>query len=395
MMDSNAIPLSENTKVIVKSSGDLYLRGEGQGEVRFKSSEDRIRVNQSNDTLYIETHASMGLQVPLEATVIVEKVGGSALIQDLNGPLTIQKVGGDLGLQRMGTVRVEKVGGSALIDGVTGGLVVGKIGGDLTVRQAVGQIQIGSVGGTADLQISGSDEIETRAGGDLRLYITEGVAANLSLRAGSSADLYIPSNTNGHFVLQSGGEHIELQFSRQEQMHDQEFESRRYEFTLGSGGAQSEVNAGSDVTVSDEAVEPESISAELERREEAWREAGDRIGGTSWSGGFGFDRTSAWADMVSRRAQEAAHRAEQRTQRAVRRTEDQIRQAAERQIRQAGSHEFHGMPRPPVPPTPPQPAAPRVTEQERLMVLQMLKENKLTVEQAEKLLAALEGRFNQ
>ena len=122
-----------------------------------------------------------------------------------------------------------------------------------------------------------------------------------------------------------------------------------------------------------------------------------RRGSPAWSAGFGFDRSSAWADMVSRRAQEAARRAEQRSQAAMRRTEDQIRQAAERQGRheyERGFGSFSGPPAPPTPPAPVEPAAP-VTDQERLLVLQMLQEQKITVEQAEKLLAALEGRFNR
>jgi hypothetical protein len=155
------------------------------------------------------------------------------------------------------------------------------------------------------------------------------------------------------------------------------------------------VNAGGDVRVSDTAVELRSITGELERLENAWADARGRYSSPGWSGGFGLDRTSAWADMVSRRAQEAARRAEQRVQAATRRTEEQIRQAAEREMRRADR--FGGFaPMPPAPPAPPQPfqrSAP-VSEKERLMVLQMLQEGKVTVEQAEQLLAALEGRYS-
>lgn len=398
-MDTNVIPINENTKVIVRSSGDLYLRGEGQGEIRFQSGDDRIRVNQSNNNLYVETHASLDLEVPREANVIVEKVGGSALLQDLNAVLTIQKIGGDLGLQRMGVVTIEKVGGSCLIDSVSESLSVGKVGGDLRVRQVLGRVQVGSVGGTCDLQVLGSDDLDARAGSDIRLYITDGLSGKMSLRAGSSIEIYLPSNANAHLSLNSSGEKIDLRLQRQEKVTTEEISSRRYELQLGGDGAQIEATAGSDILVSDEAVEPKSISGELERREEAWKEARERRGGSSWSAGFGFDRTSAWAEMVSRRAQEAAQRAEQRAQRAVRRTEEQIRMAAERQIRQAVDFGFSDQGHPfgdaPQPETPPAPRSEPVSEQERMLVLQLLSEKKITVEQAEKLLAALEGRFSK
>lgn len=185
---------------------------------------------------------------------------------------------------------------------------------------------------------------------------------------------------------------IEIRLSRQGEEINQDVESRRHDFTLGEGGAAVEVRAGGDITLTDRPAEPEPIAEELDRREDAWVAARDRRGHPSWSGGFGFDRTSAWADMISRRAQEAARRAEQRVHRSMRRTEEQIRAAAERDMRRVDMQAGFGHPfQPPAPPPPPPPPSP-VTEQERLVVLQMLQDGKITVEQAEMLLAALEGR---
>lgn len=399
-MDGNTIPIGENTTVIVKASGDLFLKGEEQNEVRFQGSEDRIRVNQSNDTLYVETHASMDLDVPRRANVVIEKVGGSAFLQDLDGSLGIQKIGGDLALQRMGTVRIEKVGGGCLVDGVSDTLTVGKVGGDMVVRQLAGSLELGNCGGDGDLQVLGLGPLEARAGGDLHVYFTTHVEGNVSLRAGGDIHLYIPASINARFNINSSGETIDLNLNRQGNRAVQTLKTRHYEFTLGEGGVLVEVLAGGDIYIGDEEAEPESITDELENREAAWRESRERRGNPSWSAGFGFDRSSAWAEMVSRRAQEAARRAEQRSQAAMRRTEDQIRQAAERQIRQSVEQSFRddfspfGMP--PTPPEPPRPApaSEPVTDQERKLILEMLRDNKITVEQADKLLAALEGHYS-
>ena len=392
-MDGNVIPINEKTTVIIKVSGDLFLQGDEVAEVRFGNSEDRIRVNQSNDNLYIETHASLDQSVPRTAKVIVEKVGGSAFLQDLEGALMIQKIGGDLALQRLSEVRVEKVGGGCLIEGITSALTLGKVGGDLVVRQAMGPVAINTGGGDINLQLAGDGPLSARAGGDMHVYFTEGLAQPITLTAGGDLRLYVPTNINANFRLDCGSEEIKLQLSRQAQPIAQEIEARRYEFTLGEGGEIVELRAGGDLLVSDETIEPAPISADLERRESVWKETRDRRGAPTWSGGFGFDRTSAWAEMISRRAQEASRRAEQRVQSATRRTEDQIRQAAEREMRRAESRS--GFPMPSVPPRPPMPPTPSpVTEQEQLMVLQMLKDGKISIEQAESLLAALEGRYN-
>jgi hypothetical protein len=360
-------------------------------EVRFQSSDDRIRVNQSAETLYVETHANLDLVVPRSVPVIVEKVGGSAFIQDLDQSVVVQKVGGDLALRRIGTFRLDKVGGSCLVEENSQPSVIHKVGGDLTVRSAVTPCQVDSIGGSGDLQLLGGGGLEARAGGDLRVYFGAPFTGLVNLRAGANINAYLPESTSASFVLESGAESIDLDLKRQSQANNQNIVSRRYEFVLGESENRFEARTGGDIRVSDEEIQPEPITEELDRRENAWKNARERRGSSSWSGGFGFDRNSAWADMISRRAQEASRRAEHRAHSVSRRTEEQIRRAAEREMRHVDVR-FGG---PPVPPVPPVPPAPKVTEQERMMVLQMLQDNKITVEQAEALLAALEGRFEK
>jgi len=389
-MDGNAIPVKENATVIVKCSGDLFLSGVEQSEVRFQSGEDRIRVSQTNDNVYVETHASLDLIVPRRSNLIIERVGGSAFIEDLEGTLTVQKVGGDLAMRRLASVRMEKNGGNCMAEDVSGELSIGKVGGDLRVRGVGGGIQVGMAGGDLDLVIHGVGVTDGRAGGDAQVYFTEGLGERVAVKAGGDVALYLPTSVNGSFALVSGGETIQIHLVNGEQKIDEGVESRHHEFTLGEGGAKIEVMAGGDIRVADEYEEPQSISEDLDRREDAWKEARERHGQVPWSSGFGFDRSSAWADMISRRAQEAARRAEQRASAATRRTEDQIRQAAERELRRVEWQFRGGMP--PVPPTPPPPAAEPVTEKERLMILQLLQDGKITVEQAEILLSAIEGK---
>lgn len=399
IMEGNTIPVSENQTIIVKASGDLFLQGQDQTDVRFQNSDDRIRVNQSAETLYIETHANLDLEVPRGASVVVEKVGGSALIEDLEKSLVIQKIGGDLALQRLSNVQVDKVGGSCLVSDVSSDLVIGKVGGDLTVRQVLGRLEA-TIGGDGDLQIAGKGPTEARSGGDLHIYIAEKVEDAMLFRSGGDTSLILPAEVTAGFVLTASGETIDLSLTRQGQPIQQSLETRHHEFNLGEGGPRVEVNTGGDIHVSDEPDGPDSIEEELERRESAWIEARERHGSPSWSAGFGFDRTSAWAEMVSRRAQEASRRAEQRANAATRRAEERIRRAAERHGPQGwpgefdfGFHAPHA-PHAPHPPHTPQASQP-VSEQERMIVLQMLQENKISVEQAEKLLAALEGRFSE
>jgi hypothetical protein len=79
----------------------------------------------------------------------------------------------------------------------------------------------------------------------------------------------------------------------------------------------------------------------------------------------------------------------------MRRAEEKMR-ASERRANFVGMAVGRGsMGRPPVPPIPPVPPVPPnepVSDVERLAVLRMLQEKKISLEDAEKLLAALEGK---
>jgi hypothetical protein len=102
------------------------------------------------------------------------------------------------------------------------------------------------------------------------------------------------------------------------------------------------------------------------------------------------EEVNAHVERATRRAQEAAHRAEQRVQAAMNRMEQTRWGALHNHARSRVNIQFgEKMGRPFEPPTSPRDP---VTDEERLMVLKMVQEKKITVEEAEKLLRSMEGR---
>jgi hypothetical protein len=154
---------------------------------------------------------------------------------------------------------------------------------------------------------------------------------------------------------------------------------------LGSGAAKIELSAGGDVRLTNQANAAESAD-----------EFGNFAGlNFDWSG-FG-ERISR---QVERATGQAARRAEEAARRAGKLAEDAARRAerhAERHARRWGGRVNFG----PGPswdfgpkgvPTPPGvPKSEPVADEERMAILKMLQEKKITSEQAEQLLRALEG----
>jgi hypothetical protein len=390
-MEMKSVPVNENMVIVIRTSADLFLSGDDLMEVRFFGSEDRLQVRKEEGMLRIENHSGMDLILPRTARVRVEKVGGSAFMQDL-GMLDIQKVGGDLAMQRIGQVDINKVGGSLTVRAVNGPFTVHKVGGDFQARELSGPVTVEAAGGNIDVQAVDGESLAARAGGDLTLYLTRSLPQAVEIRAGGNCELFIPSDTSARFTFDAGNEQIEIRLSQHEPAVEQDIEQRHYEFVIGEGEGRVEMRAGGDVLLSDEAREPSSLSAEFDRLETSWHNARENRARYGWPGHFDPERSADWADMISRRAQEAARRAEQRAQSAVRRVEEHTRRTVDREVRRAGYGPGAGfdIPQPPVPPK----ASP-VTEKERMLVLNMLQENKITVEQAESLLRALEGRYKE
>jgi hypothetical protein len=102
------------------------------------------------------------------------------------------------------------------------------------------------------------------------------------------------------------------------------------------------------------------------------------------------------AMKASMRAQDQSERVQHRVDAAMRRAEEKMRSAERRSAHMGISVGRWGVnfggPRPPVPPAPPRPPSDPVTDEERLTILKMLQEKKISLQEAEKLLAALEGK---
>jgi hypothetical protein len=96
------------------------------------------------------------------------------------------------------------------------------------------------------------------------------------------------------------------------------------------------------------------------------------------------------------RAQEHSDRVQHRVDAAMRRAEEKMRSAERRTAHMGISMGRWGVniggPRPPRPPVPPVPPSEPVTDDERLTILKMLQQKKISLQEAEKLLAALEGK---
>lgn len=368
---SQHIPISPETRILIEHvGGDLSLVGWEKPELLLKGDEEDIRYQQSDEQFTLSCESDLSLRVPQGASLSIRNVGGDAVIRSLAGRLEINEVQGDLSLREVNSVSIDSVQSDFSLRGAQGDVLVKSIGGDASLRDVDGSLRLDSV----------SDDLAVRGvGGNLNVNVDEDVVVQLDPKpgqeyyvlAGDDILLVLPPDANATLTLH--GDDIRVDWPGVE---PENTTSRTV--LLGEGASKINLNAGGDLMVTSNPESAESAS-----------EYGNFAGMMFDWGDFGRE----FGQNISRRAQEAAQRAARKAEAAGRRAERQLERQLERQFgrnpgRRGTRFSWSGDPSQRIPQPPP---GEPVSDEERMTILRMLAEKKISAEEAEKLLTALEG----
>ncbi len=411
MKQQNPIETGEAPHIVLEQiAGDLTLTGWEHSLLQVVNG-DEINIRVEDNTLYVRCNDDCTLHVPVGASLEVQKVGGDATIHSIRGASQVHKIGGDLRVGEMGTLTIHQIGGDLVAHQIHGDLIVNTtLGGDAKIVNVQGNCRVVSGGDLMLTQIDGA--IIGEAGGDANLRLVAVAQQEYQVTAGGDISCRLPEDANVTVQATCGGEVVIKRLPAPARRTEHELT-----FTLGSGETPMRFLAGGDIVLmgQDGSTEWESewnkewgsefgaefgaefgeraaqmaqqVVGQVERQmDHLTRHLDERLAhlGTS----------DEIAGRVQERVQNAMRKAEERIAEAMRHTEHRIREAEQR------ANERNHAPRPPHaaapwrPVTPPQPPrAPKAptppNDEERRMILRMVSEGKLSVEQADQLLAAL------
>ncbi len=408
-MSIKTISVPENAQISIRAHADLVLQGWDKPEIRALSDSRRsVSVQSTGNNFSITCADDCDLTIPSSAKVIVERIGGDAHMRDLKEALVIQKVGGDLVVQGTASLEILSVGGDCCVCHMSGPLSIQRIGGDLTGVDIQGFLSVSNVGGDVTMEVEAGD-ISMNVGGDVDFTMKSVPEQKVKINSSGDVVLHLPEPANAEISLVCGGE-IEINCSGVKEEADHVYSGK-----LGSGGARLNVRAGGDIELTSK------LSGDMKQRmanlEEHWADLEEHRANIveeaaeQEKSGFGFHIEGP---EVIFNTDELSARARHEVERKMRRAQDRI-DAAMRRIDERTRHmmDFGVVPPAagPVPPVPPgptvstdtpaskagsgQPAATpepsKVSDEERMLILKMLQEKKITAEEAENLLEALEG----
>jgi hypothetical protein len=376
---------------------DLDIRGGREGEVVIKAygPEEDLKIEREGERLSITAHVRCKIGCPKGATITIPAAHGSLRVQQVDGPIAVEMVGGDTVLKEVGPTTITTASGSVRARSVGGDLRLDQVGGDLTVRGVEGFLSSDTVGGSLRAShLEGG--LQATIGGDGSLTTDFTPGCDYKLSAGGQIVVKFPEQASARIQADAGGT-----ITDKVEWAEVQKDSGTLTGRVGAGDegeANVEINAGGDVSLRSKSdskgfsfsfvldddldLELESMAEEIERNIEAHM--------ARMNAQLEAQLSRIDHEAVREKAERAAEKVRRRAERAAERARLKAERAQRRWERMGGSRRPH---RPPSPPSPParRRAADPITEEERMMILKMVQEGKISAEEGTRLLEAMEG----
>lgn len=362
--------------VVVQSHGNFSVQGIGgtvegatvQGDVDLKSGTGRAALGTVQGDL-----TAQGWRGPID----VGTVQGDAKVQQVSGPVDFGTVGGDLsGEEINGSLSVRSVTGDAYLRQLNGPLSLGDVGADLIGRTWTAGADVAQVGGDVSLKtvFAGPFSCSIQARGNIVGRVLPSSHATFTLQAtkgrihakGLTGEMTGEGLWRG--VIGDGGAQVTLTSTHSNIVlkttdeRDEDQADAVFTFAADFGQVGAEAGAAAQELAWRIQQRVAEKLAKIDFEAIARREA---------------ERARQQAEKETARAQRAAEKARRRAKRAQQKAQKSVRWRFEWDAEHGGQRATR--------------EGPATSEEERLSVLKMLAEGKISAEEAEILLQALEG----
>jgi len=356
----------------VRCEGNLTIAGTKLSQIIVEGAEGKIHVERQGESLAITAEADCRVRCPAGASITLKRVSGVLSAQELGGPLVVESADGDVMLRGVGPVALGRVRGDLQVRDIEGDLQVDSVNGSAQIRQVAGRVILKEVrGDLAARELDGGALVE-RVGGDVSLNVVLASGASYRFEADGDISARVDLGSGARVTLEGDEVYCRLRLRLAERT------SKRVVGTAGDGSAELILKAKGSLLVSDRSV--------------GWCGPG----AVEWESAMG-----AWAQQFEEQMAEMQRKMEERlasipyvdSERVARHMRKAAERARARAERAAHKHERRAHLRWSWSvPQPPPPANEPVSDAERMAILRMVADKKITAEEASRLLAALEGQ---
>lgn len=383
--------------------GSLQIKGWMRSEIFINSDDEQIELNESEEGLLLRTATDCVVRLPRAARLRIGQVAGNLRLKYLDADLHIEQVGGSLVCRSLGNLSIGAIHGSLIVKDVLGSVTCGRVGGSVIARHVEGDLLLEQVGGNLDARNLNAS-LQATVGGFSRVEWNVFNGKAVTLKVGGSIHCEISDALQPQLNLRSGAQQIQIfQFGEKKQIAE-----GTYQMTIGEGLFPFELYAGGKIvlvvrpaileededldTIFNEEVNQisERVNQQFQTQMDAFQQQMDRfaeqMGELTAAVTQGEEQAYSYLQRgdPSARLQEKMRRAQERMEQklaeAHRRSEQKTKLSLIERMGFGRKREAT-----------PQKMATDALDEERLLILKMLEQKKITVAEAEKLLSALEG----
>ena len=390
IMQCSATP----TLTLHNVKGNLNLTGWDRPEIQVRASgdNDSLTIARQEDGFVLASEDDLWLQAPVQSALVINTVEGNASISLLLGGLTIDTIEGNAAIHSVSTVNASHVEGNLTARLIAGDLRIDKIEGNAQITKVAGNVQLGLVEGNLALEEVGGN-VNASVEGNAKVQTTLPPGQQVMVVAEGSIVCEAPQAAGGVFALKADGNIRVKGFGDERNVRSGElrFERTPAEATVDLQAEGNITLRGVQLRPFEEtefagSIEEEMALRSVEITQQISAQIESQVGELSRQLDDKLSRLGSNEELavtIQERVQAAMRRAEEKLAEAMRKMEQRT-QESEGRRRKGG-----WTPPPPSPPAAPKPKRSPATDEERMMILRMVEQGKLSVEQAEKLLAAL------
>lgn len=360
--------------------GGVTITGHGAAQViiEIDGAESDVTTRQEGDLVTLSARRDCYITCPFNTTLTLQQVMGKLRVRSIDGPLTVESVMGDLSLRDVGAVSIRTALGDIEARHVKGALTLNQVNGDMRLRQVEGKFTLEQGNGDLNARdLSGGASVHNLRG-DISLDTALTPSCEYHLNGHGDIKIRLPVSASARCILEATGNvRCDLPLTNADKT------PHRITGQLGAGEALLHVRAGGDVRLRSQEFEPEfgdRLEADLEAE----------LGGLGDIGARIEQEIQRHFERAAERSRYHAEREAERARRKADKLKDRMRReaerAAERARRQATAGAYPGGG------DAFKPQAEPVSEQERLAILRMVEQKKISASDAALLLDALEGK---
>ncbi len=383
---------TSDTPEIIIEDIDGSLRIKGWDNPKFQGDadqDDSWDINQDGDVIKLSCSSGCLLRVPEHSKITIGSVAKELMIKSIVGEIVIDEIDSQVNLKNIGKISIKTINGNLIAKHIDGDLNVNSANGNAVIRDVSGDLTMGENLGNLNFRGFVSN-MDVKSEGNVALSLEPETGGNFKVTAEGNIYCKVAPDTSAKVKLISDSESIRIKSPEFSQILKQE----KYELEIGEGESKLTLEAEGRIdfiSYSGDDLFGEEFDFEFEENfanlaDEITQQVTDQIESQMDSLTSHLDQLTtglafgtASGDRSRRKINAKRAKLERKLSQAQRKIERKAR-AATAKKRAYASRYSRGKPSDPV------------SDEERKTVLEMLQNNLINVEEAETLLAALEGR---